>query len=98
MRISNTVVTCRRLSKTFITGDVQTHALRGVDLDVNGGEFMMLVGPSGCGKTTLISVIAAILTQDDGDCEVFDHNLATMNTDALLAFRGKKYWVYFSIL
>ena len=45
-------------------------ALRGVDLDVRHGEVMMLIGPSGCGKTTLISVIAAILDPDDGDCRV----------------------------
>ena len=42
-------------------------ALRGIDLEVRGGELLMLVGPSGCGKTTLISVIAGILDRDAGD-------------------------------
>ena len=50
-------------------------ALRGIDLDVRHGELMMLVGPSGCGKTTLISVIAAILDADAGDCRVLGRDL-----------------------
>ena len=81
-------VQCRNVSKTFITSDVQTHALRTIDLDVHEGEFMMLVGPSGCGKTTLISVIAGILTSDTGTCSVLGHDLASLKGDDLLSFRG----------
>ena len=40
------------------------------------GELMMLVGPSGCGKTTLISIIAGILDQTDGECVVFGHRFS----------------------
>lgn len=89
MSASDVVVHCRSISKTFVTGDVKTHALRGIDLDVYNGEFMMLVGPSGCGKTTLISIIAAILGQDTGACTVFNHDFSGMSADALLAFRGQ---------
>lgn len=83
------VVQCKGIKKAFITPDVSTYALRGIDLRVNEGEFMMLVGPSGCGKTTLISIIAGILRHDVGSCTVFDKNFSTMHQDDLLRFRGK---------
>jgi putative ABC transport system ATP-binding protein len=48
----------------------------------------MLVGPSGCGKTTLISVIAAILSQDSGNCEVLGQDLMGMDQNQRTRFRG----------
>jgi putative ABC transport system ATP-binding protein len=48
----------------------------------------MLVGPSGCGKTTLISVIAAILSQDSGNCEVLGQDLMGMDQNERTRFRG----------
>jgi len=63
-------------------------ALRGIDLDVRRGELLMLVGPSGCGKTTLISVIAAILSQDSGNCEVLGQDLMGMDQNERTRFRG----------
>jgi putative ABC transport system ATP-binding protein len=53
-------------------------ALRGIDLEIHRGELLMLVGPSGCGKTTLISIVAAILNQDSGKCEVLGRDLQHM--------------------
>jgi len=50
---------------------------------------MMLVGPSGCGKTTLISVIAGILDQDSGHCEVLGEDLLSMNNQHKLNFRAR---------
>jgi putative ABC transport system ATP-binding protein len=49
----------------------------------------MVAGPSGCGKTTLISVIAAILGQDSGQCEVLGHDLKSMSPRERTSFRGK---------
>jgi putative ABC transport system ATP-binding protein len=63
-------------------------ALRGIDLEVRRGELLMLVGPSGCGKTTLISVIAAILDQDSGKCEVLGRDLQHMSQSERARFRG----------
>ena len=75
--------------KTYGAGDSQVVALRGVDLDVKAGELMMLVGPSGCGKTTLISVIAGILDQDEGECHVFGRDYRQMSTRDKTRFRGE---------
>ncbi|MBI1201894.1 MAG: ATP-binding cassette domain-containing protein [Rhodopseudomonas sp.] len=75
---SGLAVRCRNISKTYGAGVAKVAALRGVDLDVRHGELLMLVGPSGCGKTSLISIIATILDQDEGTCEVLGRDLANL--------------------
>jgi putative ABC transport system ATP-binding protein len=83
------VVRCRELTKAYGAGEASVMALRGIDLDVRRGELLMVVGPSGCGKTTLISVIAAILNQDSGQCEVLGHDLKNMGQKERTQFRGE---------
>jgi putative ABC transport system ATP-binding protein len=85
---SDIAVRCRGVTKTYGAGNATVMALRGVDLDVRRGELVMVVGPSGCGKTTLISVIAGILDQDSGQCEVLGHDLKHMDQRARARFRG----------
>ena len=80
---------CKDVVKTFNAGGVVTQALRGIDLDVLGGELMMLVGPSGCGKTTLISVIAGIMNRDSGTCEVFGNDFDAMGSGKRTTYRGQ---------
>jgi putative ABC transport system ATP-binding protein len=82
-------VRCQNIVKVYDTGDQKVTALNGINLDIAMGELMMLVGPSGCGKTTLISVIAGILDQDEGLCELFGENLLTMRSHDKLNFRAK---------
>ncbi len=82
-------VRCRGVTKAYVTGSTTVHALRGIDLDVKRGELFMLVGPSGCGKTTLISVMAGILDQTEGECTVFGEDLRHMPVAARTAFRGR---------
>ncbi len=48
------------LTKVYRTGDVQVHALRGVDLDIDEGEFLVLLGPSGSGKSTLLNILGGL--------------------------------------
>jgi putative ABC transport system ATP-binding protein len=82
-------VFCRAITKAFGTGETQVQALRGIDLEVHPGELLMLVGPSGCGKTTLISVIAGILDQDEGECVLFGQNLHQLTQNQRVVYRGK---------
>lgn len=90
-------VYCRSIIKTYGAGVAKVEALRGVDLDVRRGELLMLVGPSGCGKTSLISIIAAILDQDSGTCEVLGHELQSMNPTERARFRGASIGFVFQV-
>jgi putative ABC transport system ATP-binding protein len=90
-------VRCRGLIKTYGEGPAKVVALRGVDLDVYHGELLMLVGPSGCGKTTLISIISAILDQDEGECEVFGRNLTALEPEERVKYRGESIGFIFQL-
>src|SRR5215468_7235969 len=82
-------VKCHDLRKTYGEGQGTVQALRHVDLEVHTGELLMLVWPSGCGKTTLISIIAGILDQSEGDCLVFDRDFRAMAVQDKTRYRGK---------
>ena len=86
---TDVAVSLSGITKHFGTDVNRVTALRGIDLEVDTGELLMLVGPSGCGKTTLISVIAGILDQNDGTCRVFGADLKAMGTAAKTRFRGE---------
>ncbi|MBP9841059.1 MAG: ABC transporter ATP-binding protein [Simkaniaceae bacterium] len=81
-------VVCKNLTKTFGEGATKVEALRGVDLEVNEGELLMIVGPSGSGKTTLISIIAGILSPSSGDCLIFGDNLSHFSDQERTNYRG----------
>jgi len=83
------VVRCKGVTKHYGEGDAKVVALRGIDLDIRGGELLMLVGPSGCGKTTLISVIAGILDRDEGECTVFGEDFNRMSQRQRTRWRGE---------
>jgi len=88
VRAKRIAVSCRGLTKSYGADDVQTPALRGVDLDIRYGELLMLVGPSGSGKTTLLSIVAGILDQDAGQCVVLDREIRNMGVTERARFRG----------
>ena len=82
-------VRCDGIIKTYGIGNIRVQALRGIDLEVQAGELLMLVGPSGCGKPTLISVIAGILDQDEGECVLFGQDLRKFSKNERVVYRGK---------
>jgi putative ABC transport system ATP-binding protein len=87
--LNGAAVKCSGLRKSFGEGTAVVQALRGVDLEVRAGELMMLVGPSGCGKTTLISIIAGILEQSDGECFVFGQDYRELSQSEKTRYRGR---------
>ena len=54
------VIACRDVRKSYGTGNVQVHALRGVDLRISRGSFVAIMGPSGSGKSTLLNILGAL--------------------------------------
>src|SRR5699024_6111253 len=62
----------RNLTKTY---GRDTHALRGIDLDVEEGEFFALLGPNGAGKTTAIGIISSLHNKTSGTVEVLGHDI-----------------------
>jgi len=77
--MSEPVVVARQLTKVFASGAQEVHALRGIDLVVNGGEFLALVGPSGSGKTTLLNLIGALDAPTSGELSVLGTSLGTLS-------------------
>jgi putative ABC transport system ATP-binding protein len=63
------------ITKTYGTGALAFQALKGIDLTVGRGEFLMLVGPSGSGKTTLLSILGCVLTPTTGTAKLFGEAL-----------------------
>jgi putative ABC transport system ATP-binding protein len=82
-------VKCSQIRKSFGLGNLRFEVLHGIDLEVKSGELLMLVGPSGSGKTTLISIIAGILSHDNGHCELFGKDLDTFSDSEKTKFRGE---------
>jgi putative ABC transport system ATP-binding protein len=54
------------VSKVFMTDEVETHALAGVHLEIEAGQYISIAGPSGCGKSTLLSILGLLDTPTDG--------------------------------
>ena len=82
-------VRIRGLTKVFGSGEQRVQALGGVDWDVYKGQMSLIVGPSGCGKTTLLSVIAGILDGNEGDVNIFGHEVTAMNDRQKTRFRAR---------
>src|SRR5579863_3454301 len=75
---SEPIISIRGLRKTYHAGEVDVHALRGLDLDVQPGEFVSIVGPSGSGKSTLFHIIGGLTPPTSGRVRVADRELAQM--------------------
>lgn len=81
------IVEMESVTKVFKKGDIETHALRGLNLTVNAGEFVALWGPSGSGKTTALNLIGALDTPTRGTVRIEGVDLATLKRRELSALR-----------
>jgi putative ABC transport system ATP-binding protein len=81
------IFTARALTKTYRMGEAEVHALRGVDLDIGAGEFIVLLGPSGSGKSTLLNILGGLDTPSSGSIAFKDHDLSHADEAALTRYR-----------
>ncbi|MDP6037177.1 MAG: ABC transporter ATP-binding protein [Candidatus Latescibacteria bacterium] len=82
------IVELSGVHKTYLSGkNVQTHALRGLDLTIDKGEFAAIAGPSGSGKTTLLNIIGCLDTADEGRVVVDGQDVTALKDSALADLR-----------
>lgn len=80
----------RGVTRTFLTDDMQTNALQGVDLTIGRGEFVSITGPSGCGKSTLMSILGTLDVPTAGQYFFENSDLATLSEPDRARIRSRK--------
>ena len=72
------VIELHGVSKVFLTDEVETHALAGIDLAIGRGEYVSIAGPSGCGKSTLLAILGLLDTPSAGEYRLNGRPVATL--------------------
>ncbi len=90
MSNQHSVIRARGLTKDLPLGKTVVHALRGVDMDIYGGEIVGIVGPSGSGKSTLLGLIGGLDQPTSGTIEIDGVDISRMSEDRLTEIRNEK--------
>ena len=84
------IINVKNIKKAYTVGTQEVHALRGIDLSVEKGEFMAIMGPSGSGKTTLMNIIGCLDTPSSGSYELNGTSVSSLEDDELANIRNKE--------
>jgi putative ABC transport system ATP-binding protein len=87
--VSETLIQCRRLTKSYRKGETTITPLEALDLDVPAGDFLALMGPSGSGKTTLLNLIAGIDRPSGGQLVIDGVDISTLSRSKLADWRSR---------
>ncbi len=88
--MSDLVVDARDLWKTYVMGDVEVHALRGLSLTIDRGEVISIMGPSGSGKSTLMNTLGCLDRPTTGEYYLDGEAVAALTDDQLADIRNRK--------
>ena len=86
----NAMITLQNVTKTYQMGDSIVHALDGVTLSIERGEFVAITGPSGSGKSTLMNILGCLDRPTAGSYQLDGDEVATLNDDQLAVTRNRK--------
>ena len=84
------VISVRDLVKTYHVGEIPVHALRGISLEIEAGEFVAVVGPSGSGKSTLMHILGCLDSPTSGQYLLDGQDVSHLNEDQLSEVRNRK--------
>ncbi len=79
MEPKQSLIEIEGLTKVFYTDEIETHALSGIHLNINKGEYVAMSGPSGCGKSTLLSIVGLLDTPTGGKYLLNSHAVENLN-------------------
>ena len=83
------IVELKNVSKTYKTGENEFKALDNIDLDINKGEFVVILGPSGAGKSTLLNLIGGMDTPTDGSIKIDGEEISKYTESQLSEYRAE---------
>ena len=83
------IIEVKGLEKTYLLGDIEVNALRGVSFDIEKSQFSAIMGPSGSGKSTLMHIIGCLDSPTKGEYLLNGENVANMSEDQLAKIRNK---------
>ncbi len=84
------LIQLKEISRTFMLGDSQVHALRNVNLNITRGEYIAVMGPSGSGKSTLLNLLGLLDRPDAGTYQLEGRDVTTLSQDELAKVRSKR--------
>jgi len=84
------MIECKNITKTYVTGDIETEILKGISFSIKDGEFVAIIGPSGSGKSTLMHILGMLDIPTRGDYFLDGKNVAKYSDDELAEIRKSK--------